>query len=112
VRKTAPILLRRVDPAVVSRAAEIIKLLGHRERLTILEALEAGERTVTEICELCLLPQAICSQHLRRLRQLKVVACRKAGPKVYYRVVEPKVRPILECIRACDIKPGRRGSRF
>jgi ArsR family transcriptional regulator len=97
-------LLRRVDPGVLARAAEIIKLLGHRERLMILEALERGELSVTEICELCELPQAICSQHLRRLRQLKVVSCRKAGLNVHYRVIEPKVHHILECIRTCDIR--------
>lgn len=97
-------LLRRVDPALLARAAEIIKLLGHRERLMILEALERSELSVTEICELCELPQAICSQHLRRLRQLKVVSCRKTGPNVHYRVIEPKVHHILECIRTCDIR--------
>jgi DNA-binding transcriptional ArsR family regulator len=95
-------LLRAVDPAVLARAAEIIKLVGHRERLTILESLERGELTVSEICRQCELPQAICSQHLRRLRQLEVVACRKEGQHVYYQVIEPKVHHILECIRTCD----------
>jgi DNA-binding transcriptional ArsR family regulator len=98
-------LLRAVDPGVLARAAEIIKLLGHRERLMILEALERGELSVTDICEVCRLPQAICSQHLRRLRQLKVVASRKEGLNVYYQVIEPKVHHILECIRTCDIRP-------
>lgn len=96
--------LRHADPAVVARAADIIKLLGHRERLMILESLEPGELTVTDICAACHLEQAICSQHLRRLRQLSVVACRRVGPNVYYRVIEPKVRLILECIRSCDIR--------
>jgi ArsR family transcriptional regulator len=96
------VLLRRVDRRVLQRAAEIIKLLGHRERLMILEALESGERTVSDIFSACGLEQAICSQHLSRLRQLKVVACRKDGLNVYYRVVEPKVHHILNCIRTCD----------
>jgi ArsR family transcriptional regulator len=104
VKATHPAHLRKADRAVLARAAEIIKLLGHRERLMILEALEPGELTVTEICEECRLEQAICSQHLRRLRHLKVVACRKDGLHVYYRVIEPKVHHILECIRSCDIR--------
>jgi ArsR family transcriptional regulator len=95
-----------VNPRVIARAAEIIKLLGHRERLMILEALEPGELTVTAICDTCRLGQAVCSQHLRRLRQLGVVACRREGPRVFYRVTEPKVRHILHCIRTCDI-PSR-----
>ena len=99
-------LLRRVDRDLVARAARIIKLMGHPERLMILEALEPGELTVTEICEVCDLAQAVCSQHLHRLRELEVVACRKEGLNVYYRIVEPKVRHILHCIRTCDIRPG------
>jgi DNA-binding transcriptional ArsR family regulator len=97
-------LLRRVNAAVLARAAEIIKLLGHPERLLILEALEHDELSVSAICELCRLPQAICSQHLRRLRQLKVVTCRKDGLNVYYRVIEPKVGHVLDCIRSCDAR--------
>lgn len=97
-------LLRRVDRRVIARAAEIIKLLGHPERLMILEALEPGELTVTDICDTCALEQPICSQHLRRLRQLGVVACRKVRPRVFYRVTEPKVRHILNCIRTCDVR--------
>lgn len=103
-RPPAAAPLRRADPRVLARAAEIIKLLGHRERLMILEALEPGELTVSEICEECALEQAICSQHLRRLRQLNVVACRKDKLNVFYRVIEPKVKHVLECIRSCDIR--------
>ena len=97
-------LLRGIDPGVLRRAAEIIKLLGHPERLKLVEALEGGERAVGELGELCGLEQAICSQHLRRLRQLGVVATRKEGLHVFYRLVEPKVPMILECIRKCDVR--------
>lgn len=95
-------LLRRIDPRVLKRAAEIIKLLGHPERLKIVEVLESGEHTVGELCRLCGLEQAICSQHLGRLRAMRVVAARKQGLHVNYRLVEPKVPMILECIRKCD----------
>ncbi len=98
--------LSRLPPKSLARAAEIIKLLGHRERLMILAALEAGERTVSELCRTCGLEQAICSQHLRRLRELDVVSCRKDGQNVYYRVIEPRVRRILDCI--CDVTRARR----
>ena len=106
-----PVLLRRVDRRVLERAAGIIKLLGHRERLVILEALEPGELSVGDICAACGLEQAICSQHLGRLRQLKVVSCWREGPNVYYRVVEPKVRLILNCIRTCDAPPNGQGAK-
>jgi ArsR family transcriptional regulator len=102
--RTAQPLVRGIDPAMLKRAADIIKLLGHPERLKIVEALERGELSVSAICEICELPQAICSQHLSRLRRQKVVAFRKEGLNVLYRVVEPKVHHILDCIRKCDVK--------
>lgn len=96
-------LLRGIDPRVLKRAAEIIKLVGHPERLKIVEALETGERTVGALGALCGLEQAICSQHLSRLRDKGVVASRREGLHVIYRLVEPKVPMILECIRKCDV---------
>jgi len=95
-------LLRRIDPAVLARAADIIRLLGHPERLKIVEVLERGESNVSEIREAVGLPQAIVSQHLARLRGANVVASRRDGVHVLYRVIEPKVRHILSCIRTCD----------
>ena len=95
-------LLRRIDPAVLARAADIIKLLGHPERLKIVEVLERGEASVSEIRDAVDLPQAIVSQHLARLRGANVVAARRDGVHVLYRVVEPKVSHVLTCIRECD----------
>ena len=82
-------LLRGIDPEALSRAADAIKLLGHPERLKIVECLDAGEATV--------------SQHLAKMRGHGIVAAERDGVHVYYRVVEPKVRHILECIRKCDV---------
>src|SRR5512134_2079053 len=95
-------LVRTVTPAVLRRAAEIIKLLGHPERLKIVEVLEGGEATVSEIQEAVRLPQAIVSQHLARLRGADVVEARRDGVRVYYRLIEEKVHHILQCIRTCD----------
>lgn len=98
----AKTLLRRIAPDVLARAADIIKLLGHPERLKIVEVLERGEASVSQIREAVGLPQAIVSQHLARLRGAGVVAARRDRVNVRYRVVEPKVHHILKCIRECD----------
>ncbi len=96
-------LVRSVTPEVLRRAAEIIKLLGHPERLKIVEVLEGGEATVSDIQEQLGLPQAIVSQHLARLRGADVVEARRDGVHVHYRLVEEKVHHILHCIRTCDM---------
>lgn len=96
-------LVRKVDPEILTRAAEIIKMLGHPARLKIVEVLEDGETTVSEIGELLELPQAIVSQHLAKMRGAGIVAGRRDGVNVIYRITEPKVWHILRCIRACDM---------
>jgi ArsR family transcriptional regulator len=96
-------LVRSIEPQHLSRAADVIKLLGHPERLKIVEVLEAGESTVREIQETLELPQAIASQHLAKLRGAGVVAARRDGNHVHYRIIEPKVHHILNCLRHCDM---------
>lgn len=96
-------LVRTVSPQVLRRAAEIIKLLGHPVRLKIVEVLEGGEASVSEIQEQLDLAQAIVSQHLAKLRGAGVVAARREGVHVYYQLTEEKVPHILKCIRTCDM---------
>lgn len=96
-------LVRSVSPEVLRRAAEIIKLLGHPERLKIVEVLESGEAAVSEIQDQLGLAQAIVSQHLAKLRGANVVAARRDGVRVYYQLTEAKVHHILQCIRTCDM---------
>jgi DNA-binding transcriptional ArsR family regulator len=96
-------LVRTVTPEVLRRAAEIIKLLGHPERLKIVEVLEGGEATVSDIQEKLGLAQAIVSQHLAKLRGANVVSARRDGVHVHYQLTEQKVHHILQCIRTCDM---------
>ncbi|HEX9730097.1 MAG TPA: metalloregulator ArsR/SmtB family transcription factor [Gemmatimonadales bacterium] len=96
-------LVRSVDRDVLARAADIIKMLGHPERLKIVEVLEGGAATVSEIEQEVRLPQAIVSQHLARMRGAGIVAARRDGAFVHYRITEAKVHHILNCIRNCDL---------
>lgn len=93
----------RIDPRIFERAARVIRILGHPLRLRILESLENGERNVTDLQEELAVTQAVISQQLAILRSEDVVASRRDGARVYYRIVEPKVSRILDCIRECDL---------
>jgi len=99
-------LIRYLNPAGLAKAADVIKVVGHPDRLKILEFLEEGERAVGEIQEGLELPQAIVSQHLAKMRGWDIVESRRDGVHVYYRIIEPKVRHILDCIRHCDLAEG------
>jgi ArsR family transcriptional regulator len=96
-------LVRSLDPERLTEVADTIRMLGHADRLKIVEVLEGGEATVSDIQESLGLPQAIVSQHLAKMRGGGIVASRRDGVRVFYRIVEPKVRQILRCIRTCDL---------
>jgi len=94
-----------IDFLVLERASRVIRVLGHPLRLRLLELLEDGERNVTDLVQAAGVGQAVVSQQLRILRAEGVVGDRRDGPRVFYRITEPKVSKILACIRECDL-PG------
>ena len=96
-------LIRTIDPADLAKAADVIKVVGHPDRLRILEFLEDGEKAVGDIQDCLDLPQAIVSQHLAKMRGWDIVESRREGIHVFYWIVEPKVTHILDCIRHCDL---------
>lgn len=87
------------EPEDLERAAAVIKCLGHPLRLRLLEAMEDGERTVSDLTHLSGVPQAIVSQQLGIMRGRGVVNATRRGHFVFYGITEPKVQHLLDCIR-------------
>ncbi|HET7251020.1 MAG TPA: metalloregulator ArsR/SmtB family transcription factor [Gemmatimonadales bacterium] len=90
-----------LDPALLDQAASVIKCLGHPLRLMLLDAIETGAATVTELQARTGASQAMVSQQLATLRGHGIVTARREGPFVRYSIAEPKVHSILDCIRGC-----------
>jgi ArsR family transcriptional regulator len=95
--------LAPIDAAILGRASRVIRVLGHPLRLRLLELLEGGERNVTDLVQAAGVSQAQVSQQLGILRGEGIVGDRRDGPRVFYRITEPKVSRILDCIRECDL---------
>jgi ArsR family transcriptional regulator len=91
----------QVSEEALVRMAGIIKCLGHPLRLRLLEALESGELSVSDLQEGTGATQAAVSQQLAILRGRNVVDHRREGPNVYYWIIEPRVSVILDCVRDC-----------
>jgi ArsR family transcriptional regulator len=91
-----------LDPGELERVAAVIKCLGHPLRLRLLDAMEDGERSVTDLTHLAGASQAVVSQQLGVLRGHAVVNATRRGVHVYYGIAEPKIRDILTCIRSGD----------
>jgi ArsR family transcriptional regulator len=90
-----------LEPALLQKAADVIKCLGHPLRLALLDEMEAGAETVSQLQARTGAAQSIISQQLAILRGHGVVAARRDGPFVRYTIAEPKVHHILACIRGC-----------
>jgi DNA-binding transcriptional ArsR family regulator len=91
-----------LDPAVLAEAAEMVRVLGHPVRLRIVELLEPGEQTVTQLQDSLDAPQALVSQQLARMRAAGIVAGRRRGSNVWYAITDPRVVRMLDCLRHCD----------
>lgn len=92
--------LRLTDLEALGQAAECLRVLAHPHRLRMLQMLHQGEFTVGELADACELPAAMASEHLRLMQRCGFLASDKDGRRVFYRVVEPHLANILQCIEA------------
>lgn len=83
--------MKRDSKEVFRLQAEICKTLANPKRLEIISALKEGERSVGELVRELGINKANVSQHLAVLRQRGVVATRREGTTVYYRINNPKI---------------------
>jgi ArsR family transcriptional regulator len=75
--------------------AEVAKAIGNSHRLELLEMLAQGERPVEKLATLTELSVANTSQHLQNLRRVGLVANRKDGKHVFYRLTDPSVVTLM-----------------
>ena len=66
--------------------AEFLRALAHPRRIQILEELRSGERDVASLAQATGLAHSGVSQHLMVLRAHRVVAERREGRRVFYRL--------------------------
>jgi ArsR family transcriptional regulator len=78
--------------------ADVLKALAHPVRLKIVETLERSEKCVNEIVKAVGGKQSITSQQLNMMKDKGVLACRKDGAKVYYRIENKNVIKLLHCM--------------
>ena len=98
-----------------SAAAKLLRTLGNEKRLMILCQLTEGERSVGELQPLVGLSQSALSQHLAVLREEGVVATRREGLVIWYRIVDPaavKVVATLAEIFCPSEKEATHGKSF
>ncbi|MBW2701687.1 MAG: winged helix-turn-helix transcriptional regulator [Deltaproteobacteria bacterium] len=96
-KKKTPYLVRK-DAHAAKEAAETLKAMAHPMRLRIVAILAEAQTHVNALAEELGTSQSTISQQLRILRMRKLVtATRKDGHSVY-RLDEPHLLQMLDCI--------------
>jgi DNA-binding transcriptional ArsR family regulator len=83
---------------LIPHVAKRFKALGEPARLELVAVLQAGEQSVSELVELTGRGQPNVSQHLGALVNAGLVASRREGARVYYRIEDPMVLEICGTI--------------
>lgn len=83
----------------LERAAEVLKTVAHPVRLQIIDVLERGEKTVSELCQCLGMAQPSTSQHLNLMKARGVLSSRREGNQVFYAISNPAVIKVIHCVR-------------
>ncbi len=107
-------------PDLWNDRAQLLSVIAHPVRLSILEALCARPRCVKDINSVVPLAQAQLSQHMAALRKAELVACHACGTTRCYYIVRPTLvkkliplmrqeHPVQERDHDAVIRAARRG---
>ena len=84
----------------LDRAVEILKAIGHYNRLQIVTILLSGEFRVGQLIDKLGLQQPYTSQQLSNLKFAGVLKSRRDGNKTYYSLANDSIKKIVKLIIA------------
>jgi len=90
---------RAAKQALFDEFARVGKALASGRRIELLDVLANGERTVEGLARESGLSVANASQHLQVLRQAGLVATRRDGNSIHYRLAAPEVFELWRALR-------------
>jgi DNA-binding transcriptional ArsR family regulator len=82
-------------------AETLLTLMANRHRLLVMCNLIDDEMTVSQLLERSSLGQSALSQHLAKLRDANLVATRRDGQKIYYRLASQPAYTLISTL--CDL---------
>lgn len=91
--------------AAADEASELLKALANRHRLLILCQLLEGEKSVGQLAEFLGIRDSTVSQHLALLRRDRLIAGRRDGQTIWYRIESAPARDILNSLYRSYCEP-------
>jgi len=92
-----------------TKASELMRTLGHKDRLMVLCHLITGEKSVGQLARLLDIPQSPLSQHLARMRKENLVTTRRDAQTIYYSIASSEAASMVALMHElyCS-EPGMR----
>ncbi|WP_415853566.1 ArsR/SmtB family transcription factor [Sinomonas sp. G460-2] len=90
-----PAQLHRPTPEEMDLATEVFQMLADGTRFRLLLALLDDELPVNDLARAADKPPTGVSQHLAKLRLARLVATRREGTRVFYRLENDHVRQLI-----------------
>lgn len=91
--------------AKAEEVAATLAAMANPKRLLVMCTLLVGEKSVGELAEIVRLTPAALSQHLGKMRALRLVSTRRDGQTIYYSLASAKVQAMLETLHRVYCAP-------
>jgi ArsR family transcriptional regulator len=88
-------------------AAGLLRAVSNETRLMVLCRLGQAEMSVGDINDAVGLSQSALSQHLAKLRAEGLVATRREGQAIFYRIADKRVGQLISALHEIFCKPSK-----
>ncbi len=88
-----------MEDQIYAYHAEMCKVFSHPKRLELINALRDREMSVSQLSQKLGMAVGNLSQHLAMMRQRHILASRKEGNVVYYRIANPRLLEAFDLLR-------------
>ena len=95
--------------AKAEEVAATLTAMANPKRLIVLCSLLEGEKSVGALADIVQLSPAALSQHLGKMRALRLVTTRREGQTIYYGLASTEVRAVLETLYRVYCAPAAAG---
>ena len=92
--------MKKIDIQTIRKAARVLRVIGHPDRLRIVEALEKSSRSVKELMKDLNLSQVSVSKHLAALKKNRIVQSEAVSNFRHYSITYRNAIHILNCLRS------------
>ncbi|MBI2831036.1 MAG: helix-turn-helix transcriptional regulator [Chloroflexi bacterium] len=88
-----------MEDQIYAYHAEMCQVFSHPKRLELINVLRDQEMSVSDLSEKLSLTPSNLSQHLAMMRERHILASRKEGNVVYYRIANPRLLQAFDLLR-------------